>query len=118
MIAMPSFQTHTAPVHGESRLPAVQVEAYNAELRDADGFLGNRASKRAFHAILDSWRDRLRRVGHDPLGDKPSAEIGRSRLAKALDQGDVESAGLIFSAIEDFAQQFATVCRRLLHLEA
>jgi len=96
----------------------VTVEAYNAELRDDDGFLGDRASKRAFHAIVDDWRDRLRRTGKDPLGDKPAEEIGRRRLARALDEGDIDGAGLIFSAIEDFAQEFAKVCRRLLRLKA
>lgn len=115
---MSSSQHSSGLVHGASRLPAVQVDAYNAELRDDDGFLGDRANKRAFHVILDDWRDRVRRVGEDPFGDKPSAEIGRRRLVRALDEGDVECAGLILSAIEEFAQEFATVCRRLLRLKA
>ena len=34
--------------HGARRLAAVTVETYNAELRDSEGFIGDRASKRAF----------------------------------------------------------------------
>ncbi len=92
---MASTQQHHTWAHGAFHLPAVRAEAYNAELRDDDGFLGDWASRRAFHVILADWRDRLRRTGDDPLGDKPAAEIGRRRLAKALDEGDLESAGRI-----------------------
>src|ERR1700744_2079554 len=34
--------------HGARRLAAVTVETYNAELRDSEGFISDRASKRAF----------------------------------------------------------------------
>ena len=34
--------------HGASRLPSVDVDSYNIELRDEDGFVGDRANKRAF----------------------------------------------------------------------
>ena len=33
-------------------LPAVSVDTYNEELRDDEGFVGDRASRRAFRAIL------------------------------------------------------------------
>jgi hypothetical protein len=46
--------------HGTARLPSVDVDTYNAELRDADAFVGDRASRGAFCAILDDWRARLR----------------------------------------------------------
>ncbi|MDQ4059601.1 MAG: ROK family protein, partial [Pseudomonadota bacterium] len=40
--------------HGALRLPAVTVEGYNAELRDEDDqFLGDRASNRALHDIVE-----------------------------------------------------------------
>jgi hypothetical protein len=71
-------------VHGSPQLPAVIVDSYNAELRDEDGFIGDRASNRAFHAILDEWRERLRKVGDDPLGDTPSADLRKKKLDKAL----------------------------------
>ena len=56
-----------APAHGAPALTAVVVETYNAELRDSEGFIGDRASNRAFRAILDDLRDRLRAVGEHPL---------------------------------------------------
>ena len=34
--------------HGAKVLSLATVDAYNAGLRDADGFIGDRASKRAF----------------------------------------------------------------------
>ena len=34
--------------HGSLRLPAVDVESYNVELKDDEGFIGYRASKGAF----------------------------------------------------------------------
>lgn len=39
---------------GASRLPAVAVESYNVEIRDDEGFIGNRASKGAFRAIIEN----------------------------------------------------------------
>ena len=46
--------------HGGRLLPAVTVDTYNEELRDDEGFVGDRASRRAFRAILADWRDRLK----------------------------------------------------------
>ncbi len=55
--------------HGAEQLSLVSVDTYNAELRTAEGFIGDRASKRAFQAILEDWRERMRKAGEDPLGD-------------------------------------------------
>ena len=38
--------------HGATRLPSVDVDSFNIELKDDDGFLGDRASKGAFRR---SW---------------------------------------------------------------
>jgi len=103
--------------HGAEHLSRVTVETYNAELRTADGFIGDRASKRAFQAILEDWRERLRKVGEDPLGDTPSEEISKKRLDKLLADGDAEAAGVIQGAIEEFSQEFAAVIRRFLRLK-
>jgi len=103
--------------HGAEHLSLVTVETYNAELRTADGFIGDRASKRAFQAILDDWRERLRKVGEDPLGEVPSEEISKKRLDKLLADGDAEAAGVIQAAIEEFSQEFAAVIRRFLRLK-
>src|SRR5688572_6948014 len=55
LIAMPEHATPTPADdhHGASKLPDACVDAYNAELRDAEGFVGDRASNRAFRAILE-----------------------------------------------------------------
>jgi hypothetical protein len=103
--------------HGVARLSSVIVDTYNAELRDADGFVGDRASKRAFAAILDDWRERLRAVGEDPFGEKPTDALKKKELDRLLTDGDAQTAGVVHAAIEDFAQELATVIRRFLRLK-
>ena len=98
-------------------MPLVTVDTYNAELRAANGFVGDRASKRAFQAILDEWRERLRKFGEDPLGETPSDEISKKELDKLLAGGEAEAAGVIHGAIEEFAQELAGVIRRFLRLK-
>lgn len=104
------------PGHGQVRLPAVLLDTYNAELRDAEGFIGDRASMRAFAAMLDDERRRVQeRAGDDPLeraGDRPS----KQSLDQALRDGDPEAAGLVLGTVESFAQEFAGVIRRFLRL--
>jgi hypothetical protein len=70
--------------HGGHVLPAVTVDTYNEDLRDEEGFVGDRASRRAFRAILADWRDRLKEHGEDPFGDVPLEEISKSKLDKML----------------------------------
>ena len=106
-----------APVHGSRDLGPVVVETYNAELRDTEGFIGDRASNRAFRAILDDMRDRLRKVGEDPLGEAPTEEISKKKLDKVLGEGDPEAAGVVHGAIETFAAEFSTVIARFLKLK-
>lgn len=103
--------------HASLQLPSVIVDSYNVELRDKEGFVGDRASNRAFRAILDDWRERLRQVGEDPLGEESSREISKKRLDKLLVNGEPEAAGVVHGAIEDFAQELATVVRRFLRLK-
>ncbi|HEY0681908.1 MAG TPA: hypothetical protein VGD45_06240 [Steroidobacter sp.] len=103
--------------HGGKVLSLVVVDAYNAEMRSPEGFLGDRASRRAFQAILDDWRDRVSRAGDDPLGEQPSEELSKKHLDKTLVEGDAEAAGVIHGAIEEFAQEFAQVIRRFLKLK-
>ena len=106
-----------SPRHAAAILPAVSVDTYNAELRDHEGFIGDRASKRAFRTILDEWRERLRRVGEDPLGDEASEDIRKKRLDEILACGEPEAAALVHSAVEEFARDFAGVIRRFRHLD-
>jgi predicted NBD/HSP70 family sugar kinase len=100
--------------HGASRLPSVIVDSYNVELKDDEGFLGDRASKGAFRSILENWRKPLRKAGDDPFGDEPSEEISKKDLDRLLTEGDPEKAGVLQGAIEDFAQELALVIRRFL----
>src|SRR5687768_15961631 len=88
--------------HGAAELPSVTVDAYNAELRTADGFLGDRASKRAFQALLDDWRERSG-GDDDPLGEEATDEISKRELEDVLVDGEPEAAGMVHGAIEDFA---------------
>ena len=41
--------------HGSHRLPAVDVDSYNVELKDDEGFIGDRASKGAFRNMIDQY---------------------------------------------------------------
>jgi hypothetical protein len=104
--------------HGASRLPSVDVDSFNIELKDEDGFLGDRASKAAFRKILDSWRKPLRQNGEDPFGDEPSDKISKKVLDAVLAGEDAEASAVVHSAIEDFAQELAYVTRRFLKTKA
>jgi hypothetical protein len=104
--------------HGGTRLPLVEVDSYNIELKDEDGFLRDRANKGAFQAILDAWRKPLKKAGDDPFGDKSSESISKKELDNILVSDDVEAAAVLHSAVEGFAQELAGVIRRFLKLKA
>ena len=104
--------------HGATRLPSVDVDSFNIELKDDDGFLGDRASKGAFREILDSLRKPLKKNGEDPLGSKSAEAIGKSALDEALVGDDIDAAALVHGAIEEFAQELAYVTRRFLKTKA
>jgi hypothetical protein len=105
--------------HGAKVLPAVEVDSYNLELKDDEGFLGDRASRRAFHSILENWRKPLRKLGTDPFGDTPSDELSRPKLDALLKEGkNLEAIAVIQSAIEEYAQELALVVRRFLKAKA
>jgi len=103
--------------HGARRLPGVEVISYNVEIKDGDGFVGDRASKKAFRHFIDEWRKPLRRIGQDPFGDEVSTKIAKKKLDDLLAKGDVESAGVVQGAIESFAQELAAVLRRFFKLK-
>jgi ROK family len=104
--------------HGTGRLPSVDVDSFNLELKDEDGFLGDRASKGAFRKIFDRWRKPLRKTGEDPFGDEPSDKISKKVLDEILIGDDVEASAIVHSAIEEFAQELAYVTRRFLKTKA
>jgi hypothetical protein len=100
--------------HGASRLPSVEVDSYNIELKDDEGFIGDRASKGAFRDIIENWRKSMRKAGDDPFGDEPSDKISKKDLDALLTKGDPEAGGIVQGAIEDFSQELALVIRRYL----
>ena len=57
----------TLATHGAERLPKVVVDSYNVELADDEGFVGDRASRRAFRSIIDKWRKPLREAETGPV---------------------------------------------------
>src|SRR4051794_39655082 len=104
--------------HGATRLPSVDVDSFNIELKDDEGFLGDRASKGAFREILEQWRKPLRKSGEDPFGNEPSDKISKKALDAILVGNDVEASAVVHSAIEEFAQELAYVTRRFLKTKA
>jgi predicted NBD/HSP70 family sugar kinase len=104
--------------HGAARLASVEVDSYNIELKDDEGFLGDRASKGAFREIFERWRKPLRKTGKDPFGDVPSEKISKKALDDMLIGDDTEASAVVHSAIEEFAQELAHVTRRFLRTKA
>ena len=104
--------------HGAERLPSVEIDSFNIEMKDEDGFLGDRASRGAFRDILDGWRKPLRKTGEDPFGKEPTEEISKKTLDAILVGDDTEAWAVVHSAIEEFAQELAYVTRRFLKSKA
>src|SRR6267154_361232 len=104
--------------HGASRLPWVEIDSFNLELKDDEGFLGDRASKGAFRETLEKWRKPLRKSGEDPFGKELSENISKRDLDAILAGDDAEASAVVHSAIEDFAQELAHVTRRFLKTKA
>jgi hypothetical protein len=111
----------TAPAiaaHGAKRLPSVDIDSYNLETKDDEGFLGDRANKGAFRDIVDNWRKLLRKKGDDPLGKVSTDEMTKKELDQLLVEGDAQAAAIMHGAIEEFATEFAGVIRRFMKLKA
>src|SRR6266446_681103 len=114
----PTANLPALAVHGSTRLPSVEVDSYNLETRDNGSFLGDRITKGAFSDLIENWRKPLRKKGEDPFGDEPSEQLGKRMLDDLLSDGDPKAAGVVQSAVEDFAQELAFVIRRHLRLKA
>ncbi|HEX9323046.1 MAG TPA: ROK family protein [Xanthobacteraceae bacterium] len=104
--------------HGAHELRCVHIDDYNVELRDDGAFLGDRANKKAFQAILDRWRQGLGEA--DPLRDMPTQELYKQKpeLEKILLRGDPVAAGMLIGAIEEFSHSLCHVVERFLELPA
>jgi predicted NBD/HSP70 family sugar kinase len=117
-MANATITTTGIAAHGASRLPSVEIDSFNIELKDEEGFLGDRASKGAFRKMLDRWRKPLRKSGEDPFGKEPSENISKKVLDAILVGDDNEASAVVHSAIEEFAQELAYVTRRFLKTKA
>jgi hypothetical protein len=53
-MANETITTTGIAAHGGARLPSVEMDSFNIELK-AEGFLGDRASKAVFRDILGRW---------------------------------------------------------------
>jgi hypothetical protein len=104
--------------HDASRLPWVEIDSFNLELKDEEGFLGDRARKGAFRETLEKWRKPLRKSGEDPFGKQVSEDISKKDLDAILAGDDAEASAVVHSAIEEFAQELAHVTRRFLKIKA
>ena len=111
-------EKNTLPAHGASILPSVEIDSYNLEIEDDEGFVGDKASKGAFREILDGLRKSMREFGQDPLGGIDTEDISKKQLDAVLAKGSPEAAGVVQGAIEEFAQQLANVIRRFLKAKA
>ncbi|MDB5524991.1 MAG: glucokinase [Rhizobium sp.] len=100
--------------HGADDLPSVTVDDYNIELKDKDGFIGDKASKSAFQDKLSEWRKRVRNGGDDPLGDTPTQDLTKKQIDALLNGPDKEAAALIIGAVDDYAKDLAKVLIRYL----
>lgn len=102
------------PDNGASALPTVCVTGYNLALRAGEGYLGDRANKRAFSEYLDQWRAVAQRHGEDPFGIEDSFALGRKALTRAYDGRDARTAAIVQGAIESFANALADVASTFL----
>src|SRR3984893_15810310 len=98
--------------HAATRLPSVNLDSFNIELKDDEGFLGDRASKGAFRKILDTLRKPLKKNGENDWGSKAPDAIPKRPLDEELVGSDVGAAALVHGAIEEFAQELAYVTQR------
>jgi len=95
-------------------LPLVRVDSYNLEVTDEQGFVGDRATNRAFFDMIADTRQALRETGADPLGRKSTAKLSKKDMEKILLRDDLPAAGLVMTAVEEFSQTLAAVIRRFL----
>lgn len=101
--------------HGRCGLPGLAIDAYGLALPDpeGEGFLGDRASQSAFRSLLDDARAH-HRIGRDPFGDTPSAELSKRDIDYVLLGGPPAAAHVVHVAIEAYAANLAGVVRAFL----
>jgi predicted NBD/HSP70 family sugar kinase len=100
--------------HGAALLPSVIVDGYNSQLRDEEGFVGDRARRDAFFEALDRWRALAAQRRKDPFGEPMTGKVSKQQLDRLLMEGEPFDQAMVLSATEDYAQGLARVVRRLL----
>jgi len=117
MPATPPAPAFDSDFHGGMLLPSLTVESYSLEVRESDGesFVGDRASRTAFCALLDHWRKKFTAMHgeDDPLGTDPSGELGKKRIDAFLASGG-DAAATVEVTVEDYAHQLAHVAQTFL----
>lgn len=96
------------------QLPAVAIESYNLEIREGRRFVGDRASGRAFRALLDKVQDQAGDLAEEVFGDAKVAKMKKKEWDRLLTDGDPNAAAIIHSAVEEFSQNLAAVVKRYL----
>lgn len=103
---------------GASVLPLVEVDTYSEELRDRQGFIGDRVTRKAFHTIIADWRDRIESIiERDPLGARARESVSKRQLDRFLHSGTPLAAGVLHTAVEEFASELSSVTLRFLQLD-
>ncbi len=96
-------------LHGARILPRVEVTSYNLEISEGDEFVGDRANKKALTELVEEWRATVARTGRDPFKGVAGKRPSRSAMEKLLRKGPPEAAGVIQSAVNDFAERLVEV---------
>lgn len=101
--------------HGGLQVPGLSIDSYNLPIADpeGEGFLGDRASQRAFRALLDKVR-REHRTGDDPFGGDIGRHVRKKEMDLVMASGNPDAAHLVHLAAEEHAQQLAYVVRGFL----
>ncbi len=104
---------------GASTLPRVEVDVHSQELRDETGFIGDRANRRAFNAVLDDWRGRMKTIVlEDPFSEAHQGPFSKKQLDRMHRLGDPLRAGILHTAIEEFAHELADITLSFLQTES
>jgi predicted NBD/HSP70 family sugar kinase len=105
------------PSHGSPMLPGVAVESYNIELREKRRFVGDRANKKAFAALVEKWRKIVEGRRDEKLREFSLKKLGRKKLEQILTKGEPAAAAVVQAAIDDFAKRLADVIERYLEVD-
>lgn len=97
--------------HAPTEIDGVSLLGYNLKMTDRDGFVGDHARARAMFEIVGDLRSQLQAIGKDPVAWKPGETLSKKDLDHLLRKGSTAAGGLIFSAVEEYAQTLAGVIR-------